>query len=92
MQSCLGSLQKQQFSDLKVRCNGFFFFLSVFRTRIRSYKSYGEFVTDYLSIIMLISGMYEHLLTCSTAALMLEDHVSKLINQNSDTGRIQLGL
>lgn len=75
------SLPKQQFSDLEVRYNGIFFFLSVFRTRIRSYKSYGEFVTDYLSIIMLISGMCEHLLSCRTTTLML-----KLINQNSNRG------
>lgn len=60
---------------LKVRCNrNGFFPPSVFRTRIRSSKSCGEFVTDYLSIITRISGTWEHpwsaaqLLWCCSAA------------------------
>jgi len=45
---------------------------------------------------MLISGMHEHLLARSTAALVLECHISKLVSQNCDPGfylgQIQLGL
>lgn len=69
----------QLISALKVRCHGGFFVLSVFRTRIRSSKSYGGFVTDYLSITVLTSGRCEYLL----AQLLC---TSKPIKLNSNPG------
>lgn len=63
----------------KSKMSWHFFVLSVFRTRIRSSKSYGGFVTDYLSITVLTSGRCEHLL----AQLLC---TSKPINLNSNPG------